>query len=93
MQSGTEKAVKFLSALLPERELNEDFMAIIHDGTGKEFDLAHNQEWLMHTRPILEAFAHARFMVEMAARYADLKDPPQPLPSGYAALLYLYNLR
>lgn len=93
VQSNTEKAVKFLRALLPERELNDSFMAIIRDGTGKEFELAHNQEWLKHTRPIVEAFSHARFMVEICVRYAQLETPPQPLPSGYAALLYLYNLR
>jgi hypothetical protein len=32
-------------------------------------------------------------MIEMAVRYADLSKPPQVLPSGYAALLYLYDLR
>ena len=36
---------------------------------------------------------HARFFLEMAARYADLPIPPNPLPSGWAALLYLYELR
>jgi tRNA(fMet)-specific endonuclease VapC len=41
----------------------------------------------------LEAFFHARFFLEMAVRYADLAAPPQPLPSGYAALLYLFGLR
>jgi hypothetical protein len=42
---------------------------------------------------MLEAFAHAKFMIEMAVRYAGLLGPPQPMPSGYAALLYLYDLR
>jgi hypothetical protein len=92
-QSSTEKAVAFLRSLLPERELNGTFTSIIREGTGKEFDLEHNRDWLKHTRPILEAFAHARFMVEMAVRYSALREPPQPLPSGYAALLYLYDLR
>ena len=45
------------------------------------------------TRPILEAFFHARFFLEMAVRHAHLESPPSPLPSGYAALLYLYGLR
>ena len=93
VQSLTEKAVKFLRELLPERELNESFMAIIREGTGKEFERAHNREWLKHTRPVLEAFAHARYMVEMALRYAELPEPPQPMPSGWAGLLYLYDLR
>jgi len=93
VQSLTEKAVKCLRDLLPERELNESFMAIIREGTGKEFERAHNREWLKHTRPVLEAFAHARYMIEMAVRYADLPELPQPMPSGWAGLLYLYDLR
>jgi hypothetical protein len=44
-------------------------------------------------RPILEAFFHARYFLEMAVRYADLSAPPQTLPSGYAALLSLFGLR
>jgi hypothetical protein len=43
--------------------------------------------------PMLETFAHAKFMVEMAVRYADLPDTPATIPSGWAALLYLYDLR
>lgn len=51
-------------------------------------------DWLTRTRPKLEAFFHAKFMVEMAVKYgSELKEPPQCLPSGWAALLYLYDLR
>jgi len=25
--------------------------------------------------------------------FADLSDPPQPMPNGWVALLYLYDLR
>lgn len=46
------------------------------------------------TRPIVEAFFHARFFVEMAVKYgSELTEPPQPMPGGWAALLYLYDLR
>jgi hypothetical protein len=38
---------------------------------------------------MVEAFFHARFFLEMAVRYAHLEQPPNPLPSGYAGLLYL----
>jgi hypothetical protein len=31
--------------------------------------------------------------LEMAVRYADLPEPPTPLPSGWAGLLCLYELR
>jgi hypothetical protein len=46
------------------------------------------------SRPIVEAFLHARYFLEMAVRYGrELKATPMPLPSGLAALLYLYDLR
>ena len=61
------------------------------EGTGRVFRPDDNKDWLRVTRPIVEAF-HARFFLEMAVRYSDLEGPPRPLPSGYAALLYLYNL-
>jgi hypothetical protein len=93
VQGTTDKAVKLLREMLPERELNEVFMHIIREGTGKGFQVEHNKEWDRQTRPMLEAFAHAKFMVEMAVRYADLPEPPMPMPSGWAALLYLYDLR
>jgi hypothetical protein len=65
----------------------------VEAGTGHQFDTSCNDDWPRHTRTILEAFFHARFMLEMAVRYADLEEPPQMLPSGWAALLYLYELR
>jgi hypothetical protein len=69
-------------------------MHIVEEGTGKTFKPEDNQNWLAVTRPILEAFFHSRFFLEMAVKYAkELKDPPRALPSGWAALLYLYNLR
>jgi hypothetical protein len=74
-------------------EFDQAFESIIREGTGKEFQREYNQEWDRHTRPMLEAFAHARFMIEMAVRYADLPEPPQPMPNGWAALLYLFDLR
>lgn len=86
-QKTTEQTVKLLCELLPERELNFSFLQIIGDGTGKEFKMEHNDNWDRHTRPMLEAFAHVKFMVEMAVRYADLAEPPRPMPTGYVTLL------
>ena len=93
LQSQTGKIVQQLSGLVPARPLNAQFMAIVADGTGKTFTLEDNARWLEVTRPILEAFFHARFFLEMAVRYTHLDAPPRPLPSGYAALLYLFGLR
>lgn len=93
LQGSTEAMVRELSALLPGEPLNPWFLEIVAEGTGQRFRPEHNHNWTAVTRPILEAFFHARFFVEMSARYAQLVEPPSPLPSGYAALLYLYGLR
>ena len=46
------------------------------------------------TEQIVEAYLHAHYFLEMAVRYGKtLKEPPIQLPSGWAALLYLYRLR
>jgi hypothetical protein len=93
LQSRAEQIVNTLGGLLPARPLNARFLQIVGEGTGKKFSPDMNAAWEHHTRPILEAFFHARFFLEMAVRYADLPAPPDPLPSGWAALLYLYGLR
>lgn len=93
IQRQTESIVAALVELGPDRRLNEWFADIVRLGTGKQFTVEHNARWLEVTRPMLEAFFHARFFLEMAVRYSKLESPPRPLPSGYAALLYLYGLR
>jgi len=94
LQPATLRIVEALQALAPHLKLNADFMQIVAEGTGNQFHQSHNKKWLKHTRPIVEAFFHARHMLEMACKYAEeLKEPPQALPSGWAAVLELYNLR
>ena len=92
LQPQTKSIVAALADLAPERPLNEWFLEIVTMGTGKEFAMDDNSRWLETTRPILEAFFHARLFLEMAVRYSHLESLPRPLPSGYAALLYLYGL-
>ncbi len=76
LQDTTRRIVAGLQDLLPARGLNPWFLQIVAEGTGHRFDLSCNKDWLCHTRPILEAFLHARFMLEMAVRYAELEAPP-----------------
>ncbi len=86
--------VAALRSLRPDGPLNSWFEQILKEGTGKGFQPEHNRRWLQETRPILEAFFHARTMLELVVRYArELQEPPQMLPSGWATLLCLYNLR
>jgi hypothetical protein len=83
-----------LASLLPDRPLNAWFSQIVAEGTGKTFEASHNQDWLRHTRPIVEAFFHAHYFLRMACKYGrELQEPPQAMPSGWAALLYLFDLR
>lgn len=95
LQSTTLDIVEKLQALASKRPLNPWFMQIVREGTGKKFTSHDNDHWLPVTRPILEAFFHARYFLEMAVKYgSELQEPPLTvLPSGWAGLLYLYNMR
>lgn len=97
-QQATERVVEALRKLAPKRDpdpgLNEWFEEVIRAGTGKTFEREHNERWLDVTRPMLEAFFHARFFLEMVCKYGrELERPPTSLPSGWAAVLYLYRMR
>lgn len=94
VQSLTEEIVEALRALMPGRPLNSDFTDIVRSGTGKRFEASHNQRWSEEVRPLLEAFTHARFFLEMVVKYGrGLERPPAVLPTGWAGVLYLYDLR
>jgi len=74
--------------------LSDWFEAIVADGTGLEFESDHNKNWLLYTRPIVEAFLHAKYFLEMMVRYGKEMDTvPTVLPTGWAAILCLYNQR
>ena len=106
LQDATLEIVSKLQSIVPERELNGYFMAIIQDGTGKSMKRNTNQHWLKETRPIAEAFFHAMYFLEMAVKYGkdlDLVENTHPetieeklmvggLPSGMAALMCLYEM-
>ena len=94
VQELTQEAAELLQSLLPERPLNAWFRQIVSEGTGKAFELSHNENWLQHTRPMVEAVFNAHYFVKMACKYGqELEAQPLGLPSGYAALLYLFDLR
>jgi len=94
LQESTKSIVSALRALLPEQPINEWFEKIVNDGLGQSFTDQTNENWLAEVRPVLEAFFHAKYFLEMAVRYAgEFEEPPTTLPSGWASLLYLYGLR
>ena len=91
-----ERAKNLFEKLAPDSfPLNEWFCEIIDEALSKNFDLEKtNQVWLSETRPILEAFWHCKYFLEQMLVVADnLEESPNLLPSGWAAVLYLYNLR
>lgn len=96
IQSVTQQIIEELKKLVPpDTPLNSFFENILEEGmTGETFKFEHNKEWLKHTRPKVEAFFHAKYFLEMAVKYGEsLEHAPSVLPSGWAGLLYLFNLR
>ena len=94
LQQLTQGIYDALQQLLPGHPMNSWFSQIVAQGTGCEFDMSHNKDWLRHTRPIVEAFFHAHCFLKMAVKYGrELNSAPDRLPSGWASVLYLFNLR
>jgi len=106
LQEATLEIVSVLQSIVPVRKLTGYFMTIVKDGTGKSMNKNTNQRWVKETRPIAEAFFHARYFLEMAVKYGkeqELVENVNPetleekfrvggLPSGMAALLCLYEM-
>lgn len=94
LQGLTEEIYETLAALLPDGPMNPWFLEIVKQGTGHEFDASSNEDWTRHTRPIVEAAFHAHYFLKMVCKYGkELETPPNAMPSGWALILYLFNLR
>lgn len=99
LQQTTEEIVKALTKISPHEKdyepFHSSFEEIMHEGcSGREWVRQDNMMWTKMTRPIVEAFFHAKFFLEMAIKYGkELEEAPNLLPSGWAALLELYKIR
>lgn len=96
LQESTMKAVDLFKRIgaVNESKLCEWFEDIVAEGTGSEFDMDHNKKWMLNTRPIVEAFLHAKYFLEMMVTYGNEMGAVQTvLPTGWAAILCLYNQR
>jgi hypothetical protein len=94
LQDTTEEIVNALRAVGGELHLHPWFESIVAAGCGKTFEMSHNDDWILHTKPIVDAFFHARYMLEMVVKYGrELEQAPTLLPSGWAAVLELYQIR
>jgi hypothetical protein len=71
------------------------YKQIISEGmTGREHKNEDNKNWAGICRPMLEAFFHSKYFLEMAVKYGRVYQelPQQKIKSGWAALLELYGL-
>ena len=96
LQDLTVRAVDIFERIAKETntKLCEWFKQIVATGTGIMWEPDHNSAWLRHTRPIVEAFLHTKYFLDMMIKYArELDSPPTMLPFGWAAILELYNQR
>jgi hypothetical protein len=96
LQDRTTEAIVILRRIADAtgNQLCEWFEQITTNGTGAKFEAEHNRDWSGHTRPIVEAFFHAKYFLEAMAKYGrELESPPDFLPFGWAAILELYNQR
>lgn len=95
LQEHTSRIVADLELLVPAgSEMHPWFREIVRSGTGLVFHRDHNDEWLSVVKPVVDAFFHARFLLEQVVRAGiELTDAPTWLPSGWAAVLELYQIR
>ena len=96
LQSYTSKAVEIFRRIAAntDSQICQWFKQIVAAGTGLVWESEHNQSWAIHTRPIVEAFLHARYFLEMMTKYGrELEAAPTMLPTGWAAVLELYDQR
>jgi len=92
LQEHILSAVKLFKSI--HNDLNEDFMDIIKAGTPGDFDLKWNKNWSKYALPITTAYFHCKYFVEQMINYGEtLEEAPSLLPSGWAAVLYLFNQR
>lgn len=72
------------------------YMEIMAEGTNKSFKFEYNEEWTKQTRPVLEAYFHAKMFLDLMIQSAEsipTTEAPHCLPSGWAAVLCLFRLR
>jgi len=94
VQKVTRRVLENLQSLAPHLSMNKWFMQIVSSGTVKEFTPKDNDDWTNITRPVVEAFFHAHYMLEMVCKYgAQLSGAVTRIPTGWGSVLYLFNLR
>jgi hypothetical protein len=71
-----------------------EYARIVEAGTKHQFSATTNENWEGETKPILEAFWHTKYFVNMMVKYGKkLETVEMALQPGMAAVLYLFELR
>lgn len=96
LQAYTEDMVDLFKGLLGYEleDLNKYFVEIYKEGTGKEFNVDMNVRWTKETRPIVEAYFHAKEILNLMIKYGlESDERNREGNAGWFAVLYLYNIR
>jgi hypothetical protein len=94
LQENTLEIKNKLNSIAPKDAFfNEWFSTIIDRGTNITFKTSHNTDWLERTLPILQAFDHALYFLELAIKCSKYEELGQIISTDIAGLLYLFNLR
>jgi hypothetical protein len=73
---------------------NFEYARIVEAGTAHQFSETTNANWEAETKPVLEAFWHTKYFINMMVKYRrELETVESPLQPGMAAVLYLFELR
>ncbi len=95
LQTLIKSAIELFKKIAPENiPLNEEFESIVKPALSEKFEFGKAQSKNFDTRFILEAFWHCKYFLEQLSVYGkELEECPTFMPSGWASVLYLYNLR
>ena len=73
---------------------NFEYARIVEAGTAHQFSATTNENWEAEIKPILEAFWHTKYFINMMVKYAkELETVEMLVQPGMAAVLYLFELR
>lgn len=92
LQESTEQIANLLKKLL-NIPLNQIYLDIISEGTGKEFTEDTNKSWTKEVQPIVNAFLHSLHILKLIVKYGlDSTDKKRMDGNGWSTILVIYNL-
>jgi hypothetical protein len=95
LQDPVESAFKLINEIGDESDPPySEYVQIVEAGTTNKFSATTNENWEAETKPILEAFWHTKYFINMMVKYAeDFEKVEMPTRPGMAEVLYLFELR